>query len=483
MNQCKLGPFLESARLRLRPLISELAATGGYDYLSVLGTDDKGLAFSATPGETRCSEPMWTQRGFCIRAQHKGRIVEYSTSVLPEDPATALKLLQTELDTLFAGDEGIQYATLQDIPAKVSWFGSCEEDPFQANPGTILSRMEQLRSGLASRQDIVMAQCKYDTVQVQRIFITPNRDLAQSWIWSQAYLVGVARKGEVSRYLYMPASGRAGLELLNKLEAQATNSKGQSVSKVENLAVELSELLDSTSIEPGEYTVILSPDMAGTLAHEAFGHGVETDMFQKGRAKAVEYIGKRVGSELVTMFDGATGVDQNGSFLFDDEGSMGTKTTIIDKGILLGGISDTLSASALGLKATGNGRRQAFDHKAYARMTNTYFASGNTALADMIAATPHGWYLDHLSAGMEDPRNWGVQLVCLVGREIRNGVFTGRVASPVVCSGYVPEVLGAIDMISPDFELSGSGACGKGHKEYVKVSSGGPFVRTRMRLG
>lgn len=84
---------------------------------------------------------------------------------------------------------------------------------------------------------------------------------------------------------------------------------------------------------------------------------------------------------------------------------------------------------------------------------------------------------------MEDPRNWGIQLLCMVGREIVNGAFTGRVASPIVCSGYVPDVLSAISMVSKDFALSGSGACGKGKKEYVKVSSGGPYVKTRMRLG
>jgi TldD protein len=84
---------------------------------------------------------------------------------------------------------------------------------------------------------------------------------------------------------------------------------------------------------------------------------------------------------------------------------------------------------------------------------------------------------------MEDPRNWGIQLICMVGKEIVNGKLTGRVASPVICSGYVPDVLSSIDMVSKDFHLTGSGACGKGHKELVKVSSGGPYIKTKMRLG
>ena len=116
-------------------------------------------------------------------------------------------------------------------------------------------------------------------------------------------------------------------------------------------------------------------------------------------------------------------------------------------------------------------------------MTNTYFAPGTSRLEDMVAAVRRGWLLEKMASGMEDPKNWGIQLVVSLAREIRDGKLTGRVAGPVVCSGYVPDVLSAIDMVSSDFALSGSGYCGKGHKEYVKVSAGGPYLKTKMRLG
>ena len=63
------------------------------------------------------------------------------------------------------------------------------------------------------------------------------------------------------------------------------------------------ELLTAERIEPGEYTVISSPWVTGTLVHESFGHGVETDMFLKERAKAAQYIDKVVGSPLVNIWD------------------------------------------------------------------------------------------------------------------------------------------------------------------------------------
>jgi TldD protein len=57
-----------------------------------------------------------------------------------------------------------------------------------------------------------------------------------------------------------------------------------------------------------------------------------------------------------------------------------------------------------------------------------------------------------------------------------------RIFSPLGVTGYVPDLLQNISMIGNDFELDG-GTCGKGYKENVPVSSGGPHIRTRVRLG
>jgi TldD protein len=313
-------------------------------------------------------------------------------------------------------------------------------------------------------------------MRVAKLFLSPHRDLEQAFVWSQVYLVAVARREEVSRENYMPLAGLKGFELLD-----------EAVRGADAFAVETLDLLGAGKVEPGEYEVIMDPDVAGTLAHEAFGHGVETDMFAKGRAKAIEYLGKPVASPIVNMYDGAAGgsggADHCGTYLFDDEGQLATTTRIIRDGVLVSGISDIQSALRLGYVPTGNGRRQAFDHKAYARMTNTWFAPGTSNLEEMLASVKRGYLLQRLNSGMEDPKNWGIQLVVLIGREIVDGRLTGRMVSPVVCSGYVPQVLSSITMLSKDFGLFGSGYCGKGYKEFVKVSAGGPYVKTTMRLG
>ena len=219
------------------------------------------------------------------------------------------------------------------------------------------------------------------------------------------------------------------------------------------------------------------------IVHEAFGHGVEMDMFVKDRAQAKQFIGEYVASPLITMHDGAAVQLDTGSYFFDDEGVLARDTVIIEKGILKRGISDAQSAMHLGTVPTGNGRRESFERKAYTRMTNTYFEPGADTFEDMIASVKDGFLLDNPTSGMEDPKNWGIQCMVNVAREIKDGKLTGRVFSPIVLTGYVPDLLQSITMVSRDFALEGAGMCGKGWKEWVKVSDGGPWIKARIRLG
>ena len=46
-------------------------------------------------------------------------------------------------------------------------------------------------------------------------------------------------------------------------------------------------------------------------------------------------------------------------------------------------------------------------------------------------------------------------------REIRDGRLTGNIFSPIVLTGYVPDLLKSVSMVSDNAELSGSGFCGK----------------------
>jgi TldD protein len=230
------------------------------------------------------------------------------------------------------------------------------------------------------------------------------------------------------------------------------------------------------------YEVICTPDVSGVIAHEAFGHGVELDMFLKDRARSAQYLGRPIASPLVDILDDPSYAHAYGSYFFDDEGQPATPTHIIRGGVFERGLSDLTSAHGLHVARSANGRRESFERKAYVRMSNTFFAQGSTPMQQMMESVERGVYLQHTSSGMEDPKGWGMQVTSHYGQEIVNGKLTGRVFAPIGITGYVPDILQSVTAVGADFRLSG-GTCGKGHKEWVPVSSGGPHLKLKARLG
>ena len=58
-----------------------------------------------------------------------------------------------------------------------------------------------------------------------------------------------------------------------------------------------------------------------------------------------------------------------------------------------------------------------------------------------------------------------------------DGKLTDHIVAPVVISGSVVDLLNSISMVSKDVHIFGMGMCGKGHKEWVFVSDGGPYLK------
>jgi len=230
------SPFLLSAKPVLAEIIDRLKSH--FDYISVLATDDRGLSYFALPGETRTTEPMWVQRGFVFRAQRDGKVAEYACAMLPGAsvssgttnlsgavssgassasaatsgtasanatlPSSAAETIRARLDALLTDPSLIKFPQIPDEPAVAEYLGEIEEDPFSADPESVLQRLTALREQITDGKIVVMAQSRYECVDVSRMFISPQRSLMQSFLWSQAYLFGVARRGQMSKMSYQP---------------------------------------------------------------------------------------------------------------------------------------------------------------------------------------------------------------------------------------------------------------------------------------
>jgi TldD protein len=469
--------FLLDKKPALKKLVELLGET--YPYVSILGTDVAGKAYKVTTTGITVKGSDWSERGFVIRVHDGQRYFEYSFNEVDEDSLEEIAEYvrkRTGSASKTVKELSLSYTSLtppEEEKSEIDFEGEVAILPGKMSPGEIIQKLASIRDRAhAISEEIVNVMTLMENVRVSKLFVSAKKDLYQSYMWSQGYLYVLARRDRDTKYGIEGFSGLKGLEILDEME-----------SKIDKVVENARMLLSAGRIEPGVYDVICSPDVAGLIAHEAFGHGVEMDMFVKGRAKAVEYIDREVASELVTMHDGAASAREVSSYVFDDEGTLAHDTVIIDRGILKRGISDIISATVLGTEPTGNGKRESFERKAYARMTNTYFAPGSDSLEEMISSIEYGYLLENYYSGMEDPKNWGIQCVIAYGREIKDGKLTGKVVSPVMMTGYVPTLLKSISMVSGEIELSGTGACGKGHKEFAKVSSGGPYIKAKARLG
>jgi TldD protein len=320
-------------------------------------------------------------------------------------------------------------------------------------------------------QRIVNVRVIYIEAGELSVFRNRAADLAQRVQRVRTFVFVFASGGNGVRYDWMTKSATGGWEALTYTDAELQTIVDNAIA-----------LLSAERIEPGEYTIITSPGVTGTICHESFGHGVETDMFLKERARAAHFIDRVVGSPLVNIWDDPSRDGGYGSYFFDDEGRLSTPTQMVENGVFRRGITDLYSATALNIPRSANGRRQDYSRKTYARMSNTFFAPGATPVADLFAQVEDGMYLEKWSSGMEDPQGWGIQVTCHYGREIKHGKLTGRMFAPIGISGYVPDVLQSIRAVGDAWHLDG-GACGKGHKETVAVASGGPHLLLKARLG
>ena len=463
--------FLSSKKDVCEKLVNKLLEK--YEYVSLLGTHSTGKNVSVNTRVTSISDGMSAECGFVLKIYNGCSYSEYSFSEIDENKLDELVediISKVTLSSTLL-ERRVVVSKMNDEPLVKDFVRPLEGREYSLEE--VVSKLTEFKDKMHSYSSkIIQAMARYSITEVSSLFISKNRKLTQNYSWVNIMLAAVVRE-------------ESKVQMANDYAAYNSVEKTFEVAeaKLEKCVRLAEELLNAEAIVPGEYEIITEPSITGLIAHEAFGHGVEMDMFVKNRAKAKDYVGEYVASPLVNMHDGASSILSAASYFFDDDGVLAHDTLIIKEGILQTGISDALSALQLGTEPTGNGRRESYKRKAYSRMTNTWFAPGDSTVEDMIKSVKYGYLLAQTDNGMEDPKNWNIQCVCSYGREIVDGKFTGKIVAPVCMTGYVPDLLKSISMVSNEFEVIGAGYCGKGYKEWVSVSDGGPYLKAKCKLG
>jgi TldD protein len=253
----------------------------------------------------------------------------------------------------------------------------------------------------------------------------------------------------------------------------------------------------------GSYPLLIDYALAKGLAHEAFGHASEADGFRSsvlardGRFRA----GDVVGADHVSIVDEPVEGDHAWQ-PYSANGVPRVRSTVVERGRLVEGLSDIWSAGPGGVRLTGAARAESFRHAPQARMSNIRIevdaplpAPGRfedygpddvrdlLASAGVLARHPRVVYLSGYSGGQVNPTTGDFVFNCKAIYVLsRDGIAFHK---PAIFSGSMFNALHAVREAFGPLILDALGYCGKwgqsvpssGGSHYFLVLDPDPQVR------
>ena len=234
--------------------------------------------------------------------------------------------------------------------------------------------------------------------------------------------------------------------------------------------------LSAVAAPAGLMPVVLGAGWPGVLLHEAVGHGLEGDFNRKESSLFTGKIGELVTSPLCTIVDDGTLQNRRGSLTIDDEGVPSQRNVLIKDGILQGYMQDKLNARLMGVKPTGNGRRESYAHLPMPRMTNTYMLAGQSKFEDLVASVDRGIYAPHFGGGQVDITSGKFVFSTSEAYLIEKGKITKPVKGATLIGSGI-DVMQKVSMVADKTDLDlGIGVCGKDGQS-VPVGVGQPALK------
>lgn len=249
-------------------------------------------------------------------------------------------------------------------------------------------------------------------------------------------------------------------------------------------------LKEGKKVPKDPVSIVIGPEVAGIIAHEACGHPFEADrILGREAAQAGESFVKpdmidyTIGSELVNIAEDPAIEGSYGYYLYDDEGVKAQKRMLIKEGKINEFLSNRETAFTLGGHSNGAARAMGYDREPIVRMANTYFCGGDYTKDELIEETKSGILMESFTEWNIDDTRFNQRYI---GREaylIENGEVTAPVLRPVLevtTTGFYSSV----EAVAKEVTLY-AGTCGKGDPaQGAPTSMGGPYVKLKeIKLG
>lgn len=223
-------------------------------------------------------------------------------------------------------------------------------------------------------------------------------------------------------------------------------------------------------IEAGDWPVVLAPQPAAVVAHEAVGHFSEA-------AAAIDLrhrLGCRLASEDFDAFDDPT-LAAAARYDVDDEGSAAVgPTQILTGGVLTQQLHNRRSAEMAETLPTANARTAQITLPPIPRLSNLVVPPGGRSLEELIESMGTGLLIHHLSHGFS--RGLDIEARIVLAERIEAGRRTGRFVSGGRVSERIDVLTRCLDRADRS-ELNPNALCGKHGQILYDVGTVAPAMR------
>jgi TldD protein len=398
--------------------------------------------------------------------------------------ATAKRALEVAAASNIASTQTI---TLSDVEARIaSWSSKYDVDPWSIPIERKIEHLMHATEPMRGDPRIHQASGEISCYRQNKVFAsTDGSHIEQTTTEMGGGIEAVAIDGgEFQRRTYPNPFGgdfqAEGWEFIERLDLAG---KGLQIRD------EALSLLSAPKAPAGRFDLIIGSSQLALQVHESCGHPTELDRamgleisLAGGSFLQPEMLGNfRYGSDLVTIVADATIPGALGTFAFDDDGVPAQRFPLIDRGLFVDYLSGRDTAPIIGRRSNGTVRAESAARIPIIRMTNINLEPGSTPLADVIADTKHGIFVDTNKSWSIDDLRLNFQFGCEIAYEIENGRL-GRLLRNPLYTGITPEFWRSCDAVADraSWQVWGLPNCGKGDPmQTMRVAHGAPAARFR----
>ncbi len=445
--------------------LKEMISGADADYLDIRYEVKKTTTVSMAGPELKSAGSNSTD-GFVVRALKNGGFSSV-TVTREKDIPEAVKLAVQGASAMAGGGKNVSLADVESVQDFVE--PDLHGDPARVSLEEKMALLGKYNNLMLEQPEIANTNLAYSEVDREKFFVSSQGTAIRERVCTVS--IGgeaVARRGDITQNIRVSVGGANGMAAL--MNRDDVFLKRAQLAK---------ELLDADPVKGGTYDVVINPGLTGVFIHEAFGHFSEADIIEDNpplREKMA--MGKKIGSDVVTIIADTLIPDQVGFYKYDDEGVSVKTVPLMVNGVLRGRLHSRRTASEFDEPVTGHCVAQDHGYEPIVRMGTIYLEKGKMSLEDLLKQMGDGLYLCDGKGGQTSGENFtfGAQY----GYLVKNGEIQEMIRD-INIMGNLFTTMKNIEAADNTMKLSERGGCGKGQMN-IKSGYGGPSILIRSMV-